>query len=75
VYNLTVNCKGAKSVIGEFLAWHQLEQLVHTQASEPVWAWFDSLIERCHLFELDREHLVTVASNGMTVMYSIEKGE
>lgn len=72
MYNLTVTCKGAKAVIGEFIAWHQLEQLVHMQDNETVWTWFDSLIKSCHLFQLDRQHLVTTAANGMTVVYGIE---
>lgn len=72
MFMFTVKCKGAKTVIGEFLGWAQLEQLVHTQCSEPVWEWFDSLIRTKHLLEMTAEHLVTTASNGMTVVYGIE---
>jgi hypothetical protein len=72
MYSLTVTCKGAAQVIGEFLGWHQLETLVNTQCDETVWNWFDTLIQRCHLMELDREHLVTVSpATGATVVYSI----
>jgi hypothetical protein len=73
MYKLTVKCKDAYAVIGEFIAWHQLEQLIHIQANESVWEWFDSLIRSMHLFELTNQHLVTVASNGATVVYNIEE--
>jgi len=73
MFKFTVKCKGAETEIGEFLGWHQLEQLVHTQCSESVWEWFDSLIRTKHLLELTAEHLVTVASNGMTVVYQIKE--
>lgn len=72
MYKLTVTCKGAKAVIGEFIAWHQLEQLVAIQSNDTLWNWFDSLIKSIHLFELDTYHCVTVASNGMTCVYSVE---
>jgi len=72
MYIFTVTCKGAKTVIGEFLGWHQLEQLVDIQDSLNVWRWFDHLIATKHLLDLTVEHLVTTASNGMTVVYGIE---
>ena len=72
MYKLTVTCKGAKALIGEFIAWHQLEQLINTQCNEVVWQWFDNLFKTYHLFELDHHHLVTTAANGMTVVYSVE---
>lgn len=72
MYNLVVTCKGAKALVGEFVAWHQFEQLVAIQQNETIWEWFDSLFKSIHLFELDRQHLVTTAANGMTVVYSIE---
>jgi hypothetical protein len=72
MYKLTVTCKGAKTLIGEFIGWHQLEQLVSIQANEIVWNWFDSMIKHYHILELSHFHLVTTASNGMTVVYSIE---
>lgn len=72
MFTFTVTCKGAKTVIGEFIGWHQLEQLIDTQCSEPVWNWFDMLIHSKHLLDIVAEHLVTTASNGMTVVYGIE---
>jgi hypothetical protein len=73
MYKFTVKCKGAKAVVGEFLGWHQLEQLISLQCNESVWEWFNSLIATYHIIELPTQHLVTVASNGMTVVYSVEQ--
>lgn len=72
MFQFTAKCKGAKTVIGEFLGWHQLEELIHIQQDETLWQWFDTLIHTKHLLDITAEHLVTVAANGMTVVYGIE---
>lgn len=72
MFNFTVKCKGAQTVIGEFLGWHQLEALVAIQCNDDLWNWFENLIQFRHLIEVSNEHFVTTASNGMTVVYGIE---
>ena len=74
MYKFTVTCKGAKVLIGEFIGWSQLEQLVAIQSHNGLWEWFNNMFytQYANLLNLPTEHYVTQAVNGMTVTYSIE---
>lgn len=77
MYKLTVTCKGSKSLIGEFIGWSQLEQLIAIQSHSGLWNWFNDMFYRNYhrLLDLPSEHYVTQASNGMVVTYSVEAVE